>query len=122
MLTVNLNEDEGIALLEPDSALSEADFVAVSKEIDVYIEKTGKLNGLIVHVKSFPGWDSFSALMAHLKFVKEHHRKISHVALATDSPIGGFAEYVANYFVSAEIKRFAFNELDKAHQWILSDL
>jgi len=121
MLIVNLIETEGIAILEPDSELSEADFISAAKIIDPYIEKSGKLNGIVIHVKSFPGWDSFSALIKHLKFIKEHHKKVSHVALATDSPIGEFAEHVASHFVSAKIKSFPFSELEKAKKWIVGD-
>lgn len=121
MLTVNLNETEGIAILEPDGELSEKDFKSAARTIDPYLEKSGKLNGIIIHVKSFPGWDSFSALITHLKFIKEHHKKVSRVAFATDSPIGGFAEHVASHFVNAEIRSFSFSELETAKEWILSD-
>lgn len=120
MLTVNLNEIEGIATLEPDGELSEIDFKSAARIIDPYIEKSGKLNGIIIHVKSFPRWDSFSTLITHLKFIKEHHKKVSHVAFATDSPIGAFAEHVAGHFVSAQIKSFSFNELENSKKWILS--
>ena len=121
MLNVNLNEMDGIAILEPDSKLSEADFKSAAKIIDLYIEKSGKLNGIIIHVKSFPGWDSFSTLLSHLRFIKEHHKKVSHVALATDSPIGGFAQHVASHFISAKIKSFPFSELEQAKEWIIVD-
>jgi len=121
MLTVKLNEIEGIAILEPDGELSARDFTSASAIIDPYIEKSGKLNGIIIHVKSFPGWDSFSALITHLKFIKEHHRKVSHVAFVTDSPIGGFAEHIASHFVGAEIKSFSFDELENSVKWISGD-
>jgi hypothetical protein len=122
MLKVNLNEIQGIAILEPDSKLSEADFISASKIIDPYIEKSGKLNGIIIHVKLFPGWDSFSSLIKHLHFIKEHHTKISHIAFATDSSIVGIAEHVASHFINAEIKSFSFNELEKAKEWILGTM
>ena len=121
MLNVKLNETKGIAILEPDGMLSEADFASVASIIDPYLEKSGKLNGIIIHVKSFPGWDSFSSLITHLKFVKEHHKKISHVAFVSDSPIGTFAEHVAGHFVNAEVKSFSFNELEKSIKWISGD-
>jgi len=121
MLNVKLNETKGIAILEPDGMLAEADFASVASIIDPYLEKSGKLNGIIIHVKSFPGWDSFSTLITHLKFVKEHHKKISHVAFASDSPIGTFAEHVAGHFVNAEVKSFSFNELEKSIKWISGD-
>lgn len=118
MLTVNLDRKNGIAILEPDAELSEADFKSAAGIIDPYIAKAGKLNGIIIHAKSFPGWDSFAAFITHLKFIKEHHRKVSHVAFATDTPIAGLAEHVASHFISAKIKRFSFGEMEKAKKWI----
>ncbi len=118
MLTVNLNETEGIAILEPGGALSKEDFLSAAKIIDPYIEKSEKLNGVIIHVKSFPGWDSFSALITHLKFIGEHHKKVSHVAFVTDSPIGKFSEHIASHFVKAQVKNFSFDELENAKNWI----
>ena len=113
MLTVNLNELDGIAILEPESELSEADFIYATKIIDPYIEKFGKLNGIVIYAKSFAGWDLFSALIKDLKFIKEHHKRVSHVAFATDSSIGELAKHVASHFVSANVKSFTFSELEK---------
>ena len=122
MLTVNLDEIDGIAILEPDGELSETDFISASKIIDPYIEKSGKLNGIIIHVKSFPGWDSFSALLTHLSFVKDHHKKVAHVAFVTDSPLGKLAENVANHFISAQIKSYPFSEMETAKEWIMDNI
>ena len=118
MLNVKLNETKGIAILEPDGKLSEQDFISAASIIDPYLEKKGELNGIIIYVKSFPGWDSFSALITHLEFVKEHHKKISHVAFVSDSPIGALAEHVGSHFVSAEVKSFSFNELEESIKWV----
>ena len=117
MLKIELDEVEGIAILEPDGELSESDFISASKIIDPYIESVGELRGIIIHVQSL--WDSFSSLIAHLKFVREHHKKVSRIAFATDSPIGSFAENIANHFVNAEIKNFEFSELETSRKWIL---
>lgn len=119
MLSINLNETNGIAILEPDGKLSEIDFQSAAEIIDPYIEKAGKLNGLIIHTASFPGWDSFSVMMTHLTFVKDHHKKIRYVALATDSTATGIAEHISSHFISATIKHFAFNDLEVAKQWII---
>ncbi|USF86466.1 STAS/SEC14 domain-containing protein [Candidatus Endoriftia persephone] len=121
MLNVKLDEIESIAIFEPDGELSEADFKYAASIIDPYLEKSGKLNGIIIHVRSFPGWDSFSALITHMRFIKEHHKKISHVAFVTDSPIGVLAEHISSHFVSAEIKSFTFGELEKSVKWISGD-
>ncbi len=118
MLSVKIDEINGIAILEPDGALSENDFKSAATTIDPWIEKNSRLNGLIIHVEQFPGWDSFSALSSHLKFVKEHHKKISRVAFSTDSVIGNLAETIGKHFVQAEIKAFSFKELESARAWI----
>ena len=118
MLSVKLDEINGIAILKPEGKLSEKDFESAASIIDPYLEKSGVLNGIVIYVKSFPGWDSFSALITHLKFVKEHHKKVSHVAFVSDSPIGTLAEHVTGHFVSAEVKSFPFNELEESIKWI----
>ena len=118
MLKANFIESEGIAILEPDGELSESDFKTAAKTIDPYIEKIGKLNGLIIHTRSFPGWDSFASFITHMKFVKEHHKRVSRIAFVTDSSIGSIAENIASHFVNAEIKSFAFSELEASKEWI----
>jgi hypothetical protein len=120
MLKVELNEATGIAILKPDGALSEKDFIYASSVIDPYIKKTGTLKGVIINTREFPGWESFGSLIKHFKFVKGHHKKLSRLAVVTDSVLGNFAEIIVTHFVSAEIKHFAFDELIKAQGWILN--
>ena len=121
MLEISLDDKSKIVILKPNGALSQDDFKEVTKAIDPFIEKAGKINGVIIYTESFPGWDSFMSLLEHLKFVKEHHKKISNVAFVTDSAVGEFAENIGNHFVSAEVKHFSFNELEDAKRWILED-
>jgi hypothetical protein len=118
MITVQMDKQSSIAILEPHGTLSKEDFKSVSNIIDPYIDQHGQLVGLIIHTKDFPGWDSFAALCSHLKFVKEHHRKISYLAISTNSVIGNFAEIIAIHFVNAEIKKFSFEEIEQAKKWM----
>jgi hypothetical protein len=120
MINVELDEENGIAILSPDGALSEKDFESASSIIDSYIGKYGNLKGVIINTKAFPGWESLGSLIEHFKFIKDHHKKVSHVALVTDSVLGDFGEKIAAHFVSAEIKHFKFDELKNAQSWILS--
>lgn len=120
MLTITLDEPHRLAILEPAGPLSKADFESAVAIIDPYLEKAGRLDGLIIHTRSFPGWDSFAALCSHLRFVKNHHQKVSRLAVVTDSPLGTFAETVGSHFVSAEIKVFPFREMEAAKTWIQS--
>jgi hypothetical protein len=120
MIQVHLNEKDSIAILKPNGALSESDFTSARDIIDPFIENTGNLKGIIIYVKTFPGWDSFSALITHLKFINSHHKKISKVAFVSDSMIGDFVELIARHFVEAQIKSFPFDNFEEAKTWILS--
>jgi len=118
MLSIEIDEINGLAILEPDGPLLQNDFEAAARVIDPYIEQNGQLNGLIIHTKSFPGWDSFAALVSHLRFVKEHHKKISRVAFSTNSVVGAFTEAVASHFVNAQIKLFSYQDFEQARNWV----
>ena len=119
MLNITLDEDNDLAIFEPDAKLSEEDFKSAARIIDRYINESGTLNGLIIATKTFPGWESFTALMSHLSFVKDHHQKVSFVAFVTDSAVGNLAEHIACHFISADIRSFTFDELHAAKQWII---
>ena len=116
-LSVQVDSARGIALLEPQGALSKEDFERATKAIDPEIEKSGRLHGIVVRIEKFPGWDSFGALASHLRFVKGHHRKIARVALCTDSALGNIAPRIGRHFLKAEIRTFKFAELDEARAW-----
>lgn len=119
MLSVSLDTENNIAIFEPDGPLSESDFQSAAKKVDSLIEESGRLNGIVIHAKSFPGWDSIAALTSHLRFVKDHHRKLARVALATDSIVAHLAEVFATHFVMAEIKIFSYQEVEDAIQWVI---
>jgi hypothetical protein len=117
MLSVQIDADKGVAVLEPQGALSKDDFIRAAKAIDPQIAKSGRLNGIVVRIREFPGWDSFAALASHLKFVKGHHRKVGRVALVTDLALGKIAPRVGRHFVKAEIQAFKFSEFELARAW-----
>src|SRR6188472_2686577 len=112
------NTDTGILHIQPKSSLEQADFEQLAKTVDPYIAGTGDLAGIIVETPGFPGWASFGAMAAHLRFVKDHHKRIRKIALVTDSALGNVAEHLVAHFVSPEIKQFPSAELPAAKQWI----
>ncbi len=74
MLYVEIDEENSAAILEPHGALSKSDFVLAAEVIAPYIDTARPLKGIIIHVRSFPGLDSFAALSSHLNFVADHHK------------------------------------------------
>jgi len=59
-------------------------------------------------------------MASHLRFVRDHHRRVNKIAVVTNSALGEVAEHLASHFVSAEIKRFPSGETAAAKQWIVS--
>ena len=120
MIEVKLNEDAGIVTVVPSTPLNKEDFTHLANEVDPYIEKEGKLKGLIIQVKSFPGWEDFAGLISHLQFVREHHKKIEKVAAVTDGRIISIMPKIVDHFVNAKVKYFPYENIDEAIEWVQS--
>jgi hypothetical protein len=118
MIKHRIMETEGILVLEPVSALSADDFRNLASSVDTYLAKHQTLHGMLIHAQHFPGWESFAGLLAHLKFVREHHKRIERIALVTDSPLGTVAPTLAKHFVSAQIRCFTYSEFEEALIWL----
>ena len=117
-LNISFNIKTKTVILEPLGALNKDDFIEAKELVDPFIEKNGKLNGIIIYTKDFPGWKSFGAFVSHLEFIKEHHKHIKKLAFVTDSFVGDLGEKIGSHFVSAEIKNFDYNQLQEAKDWI----
>jgi hypothetical protein len=118
MVEHNLMRVEGILVIRPQGRLEAADFEKLAREIDPYIEANGQLNGLLIDAESFPGWKDFAALIAHVKFIREHHRKIQKVAVVTDGSFLSVAPRFAAHFVQADVRHFSHAQRDEAFAWL----
>ena len=107
----------GVIVVEIKQALGPADFAVLAATADEWIKTHGALNGLVLRAHHFPGWESLRGVMSHIRFVRDHHREVKHIALVTDSRLAGLLPQLAEHFVKAEVKAFAFDELDEATVW-----
>jgi len=119
MVEYSLDADKSTLVVRPKSALEAADFARLALAMDPHIEKTGSLAGLVIEAPAFPGWEGLGALAAHIRFVRDHHRRIRKVAVVTDSALGRVLERLAAPFVAARIRRFKAGGLEAARQWVL---
>jgi hypothetical protein len=120
MIEHTLDTANSILYVRPKSSLEQSDFVQLAKAVDPYIEETGGLAGLIIEAPTFPGWESLGAMVAHIRFVRDHHKHIKKIGLVTNSAMGNVAEHLASHFVSAKIKHFSAEELEVAKQWVMN--
>jgi hypothetical protein len=118
MMRHELLRDRRILLIAPDGPLKREDFEQLAKEIDPFIAANGRLAGVLIRAKSFPGWENFGALVSHLKFVTDHHRQIERIAAVTDSGFLKIVPRIASHFAQADIRHFDFGEKDRALAWL----
>lgn len=121
-LNITLDKEKHILTLEPQGVLTEEDFQALSNIVDPYLVEGKRLKGLMIKSKSFPGWDSLTAIKGHIKFIKEHHEKIDKLAFVTDSSLIDVMKTIAGVLVHPTIKEFKYNALDEAYKWLKTSL
>lgn len=118
MITHELLRTDGILVIRPSAPLEAADFQNLAQEIDPYIEANGKLHGILLDAEAFPGWKNFAALVAHLKFVKDHHRDVARIAAVSDSGFLTVAPKIASHFVQADVRHFPRAQRQEALDWL----
>jgi hypothetical protein len=121
MVKHELLRTEGILIVRPEAPLEATDFQGLAREIDPYIAANGKLHGVMIDAESFPGWKDFAALVAHLRFIKDHHRKIEKLAAVGDSAFLTVAPKIAGHFVQADVRHFPHSQREEALRWLRGD-
>ena len=117
-LSFELNQDQGVLILQPKGELEAGDFERVSAEVDPHIEQAGELKGLMIVAEHFPGWDDLSALTSHLRFARDHHDKIRRLAIVTNDRLVSALPRIASRFIGAEARAFPMTERDGALLWV----
>lgn len=107
----------GVVVLEVRHALRAHDFEALARTADAWIDGHGQLQGIVIHARTFPGWENLGSLWKHLQFIRDHHRKVRRIALAADGKLGSIAPRIAELFAKPEVKRFTYDTLDDAIAW-----
>ncbi len=121
MIDYDLDKATSILRVRPEAPLDKADFADLAKVVDPEIEAGGALAGLIIDASHFRGWDSFGALVTHIRFVRDHHKHVKKIAVVTDSHLGDLAEHLASHFIAAEVRLFPGGQIDQARHWIIGD-
>ena len=121
MIHTELDPRKGLLIVAPDGPLTADDFRGVAAIVDPYIADRAVLRGLLVRAPTFPGWESFGALIEHMKFVHNHHRDIERVAAVTDSDFLRIAPAIARHFLQPEIRVFPSKQEAEALAWLQTD-
>ena len=118
MINAKLLREESLLVVSPVHKLEAADFERLRLLVDPYIEAHGELKGLLIDAESFPGWEDFSSLLEHLRFVRDYQQRIQQVAAVTDNGFLAILPKVADYFAAAEVRHFNYRDRDQALNWL----
>jgi SpoIIAA-like len=118
MIEAQLLREDGILVVSPVDMLETTDFERLRLLADPYIEEHGELKGLLIDVETFPGWEDFSGMLSHLRFVHDYQQKIIRVAAVTDNGFLAILPKVVDYFAAAEVRHFGYTDRDLALNWL----
>jgi hypothetical protein len=116
-VTQRLLSERGVIVVEVTQALRARDFDELAATADAWIEAHGSLQGLVIHTRRFPGWENLGGLIRHVRFVRDHHRKIRRIAVAADGDLATLMPRLGEHFVKAEVKGFRYDAVDAAIEW-----
>lgn len=118
MLQFKRLDDRKILIITVDGPLEETDFAKFAEQIEADGTLQERPARLMIQTESFPGWESFEAFVAHLKFISEHHQQIERIAIVTDSEFLKIMPHIAGLLVHPKIRQFGLGEKDEALGWL----
>lgn len=118
MLSYNIEEEEGIVLIELSGPITRTALESLTRDVDGYLRRKGTIQGLIIHTRLFPRWQDLGAFLTDMRFVLAHKQKIRRVASVTDSPLLTLVHGVLRRIFSPEIRHFPYGNLEAARKWI----
>lgn len=111
--------DEEVLMVRPDDELTDEDFANIAAIVDPVIERRGRLEGLLVDARGFEGWDDAKALLAHMRFVKNHVDKVARIAVIGDQWWLNAAEAVIDPAFGTPVRVFLAKQEGEARAWLL---
>ena len=107
----------GVLLVQPAGPLRATDFDMIALAGDPWSEPRGKLRGLVVQTREFPGWENVAGFVRHVHVARGHRDVLGRVALATDVHLPDLKPELADHFIRAERRRFGYYDLGTAIAW-----
>jgi hypothetical protein len=121
MIKHELHGHDGLLTVTVTGPLEATDFQELAAQVDPYLEEHETLKGLMIVSADTPDWADLSALVSHIRFVRNHHERIQRVALVSDSGAAAAFEKIAEHFVDADLESFPTDEREAARRWLLGN-
>jgi hypothetical protein len=114
---VTVRADEGVVVVDIDQPLRREDVDAIAAAVDGWLAEHHDLPGLVLHARTFPGWENLSGLLRHLRFVAGHQGRVERLALVLDGPGLDAAARLAGSVLHPDVRRFPVAAKDEAIRW-----
>ncbi len=120
-MQMQLDREAGVLVIEPVAPLSQADLAELSGLLDPYLEKAGRLKGLMIDTRALPGWHGLASMLAHKDFIRIHAGRIDRVAFVTDSDVASIVAKLIDFALPPAARRFHWDERSAALAWLRGD-
>ena len=94
------------------------DFHQITPDVDSFISQHGKIR-LLIDVSSFHGWNNATALLRHIRFVKDHHQKVEQIAVVGARNWQHWVIGVVRLIVHPEVRAYDKSQQSEALRWIV---
>lgn len=118
MLDHSLDQASGVLALEPKGSLTVGDFKTLTEDVDAYLADHDNITGILLTAAYFPGWESFAALVKHMRFARDHQKHVNRFALLTDNSVLKIPPTIAAHFAHPEFRIFASGDRAAAISWL----
>jgi hypothetical protein len=117
-LDYDLEKASGILTIEPKAPLTVDDFKTLTADVDRYLASHDTWNGILLGVAHVPGRENFAAFIQHMRFVRDHQKRIARVAVLTDNSLLKIAPEIAAHLAHPEFRVFASGDRAGAVDWL----
>lgn len=74
--------ESGAIVVEVSAALRPHEFHTLASPRTPGWRPHGDPRGIVIHAREFPGWENLGSFLGHIRFIRNHHRKVARIALA----------------------------------------
>jgi len=107
---------KGVLLVIPEGPLTCKDIDSLKSKLNA-LRARALRPSIVIHTRAFPGWKSTRAFFEQVRFIRDHHREIAKVAIASSSSFFRIARPILAPLVSPEIRLFVYEALADAVAW-----
>jgi hypothetical protein len=118
MVEIHVQADEGVIEVTVHGKLESVDLESIASKADEIIAQEGRIQGLVLNISEFGGWDSLHTFLEHMKIIKGHHKHVERIAAVGDASWQKLLPNLTSLFVKADVRTFNVSHIASAQEWV----